>query len=119
MPLGGSNAVIRLVLSGQQAVVAGLAATRSQVRNLEESTAAYGMTAEKAGKKTWLANQALFTLRRYAYAGTLALTGMGTAAVFMGIKFDASMESNQIAMEQFMGSAGAARKELEGRRPVE
>ena len=46
---------------------------------LAEATKASSMAMEHASKRTWLYNQALFTLRRYTYYGTLALTGMGMA----------------------------------------
>jgi len=112
MAWGNTIAEIRLVLSGRAGVISGLSAVESQMGKAQVATARFGKSGEEATKRGFLLNQVLFTMRRYAYAGTIALTGLASAAIAMGVKFDASMESNQIAFEQFLGSAGAARKEL-------
>ena len=108
----GRAAVIQLKLQGQRAMQAGLGATAASIKGLQGAVAEYNATAEVSTRRSWLWNQALFTLRRYAYAGTLAITGLGTAAAIMGFKFNASMESNRMAFTQFLGSAQLANKEL-------
>lgn len=40
------------------------------------------------------------------------LVDLGKTAALSGLQFDASMEQNQVAFSQFLGSAGAARTEL-------
>jgi tape measure domain-containing protein len=57
-------------------------------------------------------NQALFTMRRFLYAGTLALAAFTAGAVYMGFKFNMVMENNTIAMTQFLGSVELATTEL-------
>jgi len=105
-------AVIRLQLSGVAQVVSGFGAAGRAVGSFNKQVQTYNQQLKEGGKRSFLMNQLLFTMRRYAYAGTLALTGLGTAAAAMGVKFDASMETNQIALEQFLGSTRAAKNEL-------
>jgi len=109
---GAATAVIQLVLTGHQQVMAGLSATGQQLGKLQRATQSWGTDLDAANKRGWLMNQALFTMRRYAYAATLGLTGLASAAVYMGLRFNASMEQNQVAFEQLMGSASGARKEI-------
>ena len=111
--LSQTAAEIRLVLTGQRSVVAGLQGVSTQVGRLQTSVQGLSRRTEENTKRTWLMNQALFTLRRYAYAATLAVTGLGAAAVVMGFKFNASMDTNMVAFTQFLGSAKAARQELD------
>jgi len=68
---------------------------------LAEATKASSMAMEHASKRTWLYNQALFTLRRYTYYGTLALTGMGMAALKMGFDFNNAMQTATVALRPF------------------
>ena len=68
---------------------------------LAEATKMSGMAMEHASKRTWLYNQALFTLRRYTYYGTLALTGMGMAALKMGFDFNNAMQTATVALKPF------------------
>jgi tape measure domain-containing protein len=75
------------------------------------TTAGKGM--EEATGRSWLMNQAMFTLRRGVYAGTLALAALGTGAVYMGLKFDATMEQNTITMSHFLGGVSNAKQELQ------
>lgn len=106
-------AAIRLRITGHQAVVGGLLMTQQAVGKLQKATASYGNVAEHVGRRGFWMNQILFTMRRYAYAATLGMTGLATASVVMGFKFNASMESSTVAFEQFLGSEQAARKELD------
>lgn len=107
------NATIWIRLSGDRQVAAGLTADAAAVSRLGRASKEAGIQAEIAGVKQWFHNQALFTLRRLAYAGTLAVLALGSAAVIMGFKFNASMESNKLAMTQFLGSEKLASRELE------
>jgi len=57
-------------------------------------------------------NQVLFTGRRALYGVSIAMAGFAAASVKMGMSFNSSMEQNTIAMTQFLGSAQAAKTEL-------
>jgi len=106
------RAMIWLELRNARAVIAELNQTSGAVKRLRIETDAQGVAAERSAGRTWLQNQALFTLRRFAYAGSIALGFLGGAAISMGLKFDAAMESNTIVLGQFLGSTAAARREL-------
>ena len=105
-------ATLQVVLTGARETAAGLALVGREINAVRKDTMAAASQMELVHKRSWLANQALFTLRRYAYAATLAVTAMGSAAVWMGLKFNASMESNRMAFTQFLGSAKLANQEL-------
>lgn len=111
MAAGGTSR-IQLILQGRQQVAAGLSSTAQQVGHLARQTQRYNLEAERGTHRTFLMNQALFTMRRFAYAGTLALGALGTAAIGMGVKFNITMEQNTIAMAHFLGSNERAVREL-------
>lgn len=71
-----------------------------------------GLESEEAGKRGFLMNQALFTARRFLYTGTIALVGFTAAAAVMGFQLNITMEESRIAFTRFLGSVGAANKEL-------
>ncbi len=106
------RAYIRMELTGAQRVIAQLGATEAQLTRLARAEQLVGIEGERAGRRSFLMNQALFTMRRLAYSGTLVLIGLGAAATAMGFKFNMSMESNQLAFKSFLGSAQAATEEL-------
>jgi len=108
-----TSATIRIALSGQRAAIAGLAATKAEVNSLRRSVAEYGATAEVSSKRSWLLNQALFTLRRYAYMGTLALTGLIGLSLKWGTSFNATMQSATLALQPMMKGTGEVQKELQ------
>lgn len=59
-----------------------------------------------------LAYRSLRGVRYQAYFAGLTLSGIGAIAVKSGLQFNASMEQNQVAFAQFLGSSQAARQEL-------
>lgn len=109
----GGNARIRLQLQGARQVVAGLGQTTQAVGHLARQTSAYNAGVSQAHHRTFLMNQALFTMRRFAYAATLGFGALAAASTRMGLNFNISMEQNTIAMEHFLGSETAATNELE------
>ena len=108
-----TSATIRIALAGQRTAIAGLAATKAEVNSLRRSVAEYGATAEVSSKRSWLLNQALFTLRRYAYMGTLALTGLIGLSLKWGTSFNATMQSATLALQPMMKGTGDVQKELQ------
>lgn len=102
--------IVEMVGARQVAAEANLAATSVERLGLASKTA--GVEMEHAGRRSFLMQQTIFTMRRVAYSGTIALAALGAGAVYMGLKFDASMEQNRISMTQFLGSTKAADAEL-------
>lgn len=113
MATRAQRASIRLQLQNLRQTVAGLAAVRGQVAGLQTQTASYNRAVTEGHRRTWLMNQALFTLRRFAYAATLTIAALGAASVVAGVKFNISMEQNNIAMSHFLGSSELATEELD------
>ena len=105
--------VIATQLAGQREFIAGVGQEEAALRGLRHEVERTGLAASTTAKRGFLMNQALFTMRRFAYSGTLALVGLGTASVYFGMKFNTTMENNTIAMAHFLGSTLAARKELD------
>jgi tape measure domain-containing protein len=66
----------------------------------------------RRNRRGFLLNQTLFTLRRFAYAGTLALVGMAGAVVKLGFGFDMMMETSQVAFTTLLQSTALARREI-------
>jgi hypothetical protein len=104
--------LVRMRIQGARQAIADALGVSGAIKKLSDSTRGAAAASDEATRKGFLYQQGLFTLRRAAYAATFGLTGLGTAAVIMGFKFNASMESNQLVMTQFLGSASAARREL-------
>src|SRR6516164_4301503 len=114
MAFGGmSSAAIRIVLTGQQRTIAGLAATRSQVNALTKSVAMYGAAAEESTKRSFLMNQALFTMRRYGYMATLAFTGLIGMGLKWGTQFNETMLSARLQLEKMLPGTRAVNNELQ------
>lgn len=107
------NAVVHLSLSGQRQVVAGLNETSAGMNRLTRATQAQSAASKVANERSWLMNQALFTTRRFAYAGTLAFTGLAAATIKMGIGFNVNMENNRVALQHFLKSSSAVNAELD------
>jgi len=68
------------------------------------STETVGRAMSHTTQRTWLMNQALFTLRRYVYYGTLALTGLAAAALKMGFDFNNAMQTATVALRPFFNT---------------
>lgn len=57
-----------------------------------------GKQMEKSARRTFLQNQALYTLRRYAFYGTIAVTAMGVAVVKLGYNYLSAMQQARVAL---------------------
>jgi Tape measure protein len=109
----GGTSRIQLILQGTPGVMAGLKGVAGQVGALHSQVTAYNATVKKSEERSWLFNQAMFTMRRFAYGATLAVGALASASVYMGIKFNVTMEQNTIAMAHFLGGTAAATRELD------
>lgn len=65
-----------------------------------------------ASKRTWLMNQALFTLRRYTFYATLAITSMAVGLVKLGYDYQSSMQQARVALAPVFKNTQALNNEL-------
>ncbi|HEY1248429.1 MAG TPA: tape measure protein, partial [Nitrososphaera sp.] len=96
--------MVALELMGGPKFSAQVTEAAAAMTELGLATATTGRGMEAASKKTFLENQALFTLRRYAFYGTMAIAGMGIEALKMGWEFDSAMNTARVSMNGFLGN---------------
>lgn len=104
---------VKLRLIDGRKFQAEMAAAAGSVRAVGTAAETTGRSMQEAGRRGFLMNQALFTVRRLAYASTLAFGALATAGVAWGLDFNSTMETNMVAFEFFLGSASAAEKQLD------
>lgn len=59
---------------------------------------AMGKKMEQSARRTFMQNQALYTLRRYAFFGTIAVTAMGAAVIKLGYNYLSAMQQARVAL---------------------
>lgn len=112
--MGASEeAIIVERLVGVRETVAGLEMTAEAAGGVAEEVNAIGVSAERTRRRSFLMNQALFTMRRFLYLTTLAAVALGAASVKWGYDYLSQMQQGQIALGKFMGSNRAAKRELD------
>lgn len=57
-----------------------------------------GKKMEQSARRTFMQNQALYTLRRYAFFGTIAVTAMGAAVLKLGYNYLSAMQQARVAL---------------------
>jgi tape measure domain-containing protein len=107
------EAIVLTKIEGVRNVVAGAQAERDALFGVAESTTAIGIAAEKTRRRSFLMNQALFTMRRFLYLTTFATVGLAAATVKWGYDYNSQMQQGRIALGKFMGSSRAAKRELD------
>jgi tape measure domain-containing protein len=107
------NIIVEAELVGAREFAADADMDAAAIERMGLATKAAGVEAEGFTRRSFLMQQSIFTLRRVAYSGTLAFAALGAGAVYMGLKFDATMEQNTVTMSHFLGSVGNAKKELQ------
>src|SRR5215831_17498760 len=112
MPLASDAATIWIRLQGVTEFVTGAKAEKDALTAIGTAAEVTGVKMERSGKRGFLMNQMFFTARRYLYGFTLALTAAATGAVVAGFKFDAMMQSAQMAFSGLLHSTKAAKDEL-------
>lgn len=88
-------------LRNAREVVAGLRQTAAATTLLGDSTERLALKMDRAGRRTFLMNQALFTLRRYSYFVTLGLTAATFAVAKWGFEYDSQVQTARIAFAKF------------------
>jgi tape measure domain-containing protein len=85
----------------------------SELNKQRLATARLASAQSNAARRTFLHQQAVFTLRRGLYSATLGIGVMTAGLTAMGFNFNRTMEANTASMKFFLGSTQAAEKELE------
>jgi Tape measure protein len=104
--------IINTLLVGAKEFVAEVQAEVAALKELRDATIQSGDAAEAAGEKTFIGNQALFTTRRLAYGGTLALVAAGAAALKLGFNYSSAMQQARVSLAPVFSSTQALNKEL-------
>lgn len=107
---------IRLLLLGGPTYNVGLNAAAINTRALGRATTATGLAMRTASQRTFLMNQAMFTMRRYAFYGTAAIIGMSYSLIKLGVSFLAAKDSAYAALGPSSGifkSVGAFNNEFD------
>ena len=106
-----ARARILLELKGAAQYIRDANAATAATIKLEMATKAEAAAATTATRRTFLFGQAMYTLRRYAFFGTLAVVGLGAAALKMGFDFNISMQTAVVSLKNFTHSTAEAQKE--------
>lgn len=106
------SVIINTLLVGAREFVAGVQTEVASLRELGVATGLAGAEMNALGTKTFIANQALFTTRRVAYAGTLALLAAGAAALKLGWNYSNAMQQARVALDPVFGTTKALNNEL-------
>jgi tape measure domain-containing protein len=116
MPFGSLSAaqqiMVRLRLLGGPQYRAGMEAASRQTKLFAASTTAAGTAMAGATRKSFLMNQATFTLRRGLFYTTLAVAGLAFGAAKLGFEFYNTMQTASVAFKGFLGSARAVNIEM-------
>lgn len=104
--------LINTILAGEREFVAGATAEAAAVGEIGEAAELTGRRFERTAKRGFLMNQALFTMRRVAYAGTLALLTLGGAALKFGWDYTSAMQQARVALRPVFEDQQALTDEL-------
>lgn len=89
---------ILLELLGGPKYAAGMKAAAVETQNLARAQRLASRESALLTRRTFFAQQAMFTLRRYAFYGTLALTAMGVAVVKLGYNYLSAMQTARVSL---------------------
>lgn len=111
----GSQAqiAVRLMLLGGPEYVGKLKAAAGATTSLAKATFVSGQAMRTASKNTWLQNQALYTFRRYAFFGTLAVTALAIGVVKLGYSYLATRDSARAALKPIFQDQQRLNNELD------
>lgn len=112
--LGSSTQIaVRLMLLGGPQYSAQLKTAAAQTMALGRATLTTGRAMHTASKNTWIQNQALYTFRRYAFFGTLAITALAVGVAKLGYSYLATRDSARAALSPIIHGTVALNKELD------
>jgi hypothetical protein len=93
--------VIYAMMRGKRQFVRDVTEMGYSIRALGLESETVGRSFERVAHRGFLMNQALFTIRRFSYMGTLALTGAGAAAIKWGFDYNNAIQTAQVALQKF------------------
>lgn len=88
-------------LRNSREVIAGLRQTATATGMLGSSVDRLARHMDRAGRRTFMMNQALFTMRRYSYMLTLAVTASAAAIFKWGFDYNSQVQEARIAFAKF------------------
>lgn len=71
----------------------------ARMKGASAATTTFGRSVQAAGRRTFIANQALYTLRRYSFFATIAVTALGAAVFKLGYTYLNSMQQARVALQ--------------------
>jgi len=104
--------MIRLVLLGGPKYQAEMIKSGIVTKDMVKQTSKLDAALNSATKRSWAMNQAMFTLRRTAFYGTIALAGMVAVVARMGFSFLNTMNTARVAFESIGIPTKQVTKEL-------
>lgn len=104
--------VIKVRTDGEEQAEAKVKSLDRTVRGLGSGARIAGTGLKNLSNNMNLGSTAAYAVQRATFAAGASVLGLGALAARSGLQFNASMEQNEIAFTQFLGSAQAARKEL-------
>jgi len=107
-----SEVIVNLLLAGKRQFLTGLAQARAGMHGLATTTTATGKVMTLTTRRTWLMNQALFTLRRLTYGLTLGFIAFGAVILKWGFDFNRQMNEARVGFKGFIVGAQAIENEL-------
>jgi hypothetical protein len=110
---GGMAMDVLLRLRGAAEYIGQMEAASKAQLDFARKTRAAAMATQQLTRRTWLQNQALFTLRRYAFYGTLAVTGLAVEIVRLGFSYQNALQTSRVALAPVITSTGALNRELQ------
>src|SRR5262245_36955397 len=108
-----NNVIVRLQMLGAQASNAASNAAASSVRGIGRAADESGGTVGKFSASMDKLSGPLSAVGTATMALESGMAVAGTAAVGMGLKFNASMEQSQVAFTNLLGSSGEAKEMLD------
>lgn len=107
-----TNVVVLLRLANTQRFLAGVAQAKASMHGLSSTVDKTGKVMTLTGRRTWLFNQALFTMRRLAFGVTLGFFALTAAVIKWGFEFNSQMNQARVGLEGFLPNAAAINTEL-------
>lgn len=105
---------VLLTLAGGPRYIAQMTGASAATARLGGATRATGLAMGAATRRTYLMNQALFTLHRYAFLATTVVIGLAAGLVKLGFSYLSAMDQARAALTPlFAGHVADLNKELQ------
>lgn len=104
---------ILVALVGAREFMANAQGTAAATGEIGVAADLTGRQMQVAGRRTFVFQQEVFTLRRVIYAGTLALLAAGSAALYLGWSYQTAMQTASVALAPVFTTTQALNAELD------